>query len=261
MSVELTNKNKLAVNHLVAHRGYSQHFPENTLLAIQGGLDAGARYIEIDIQLSADKQPVVFHDRDLNRLCQQPGAIHDYDLNSLRNFSSYALDRFADKYKGEKIATLKEVVMLFEKYPDVILFVELKRISIEHFGITDMLDAVLACLEPISKQCVLISFSLDILESIRLQSSIPIGAVIDEWSDAVTTHYERLEKLDPEYFFCDISTLPGDGQLELLNSKLVTYECTDPERAVSVLERGVNFIETFDIAMMIKNIDSIWRKT
>lgn len=201
MSSELNNKNKQACVHLVAHRGYSQHFPENTILAIQGALDAGAKYIEIDIQLSADIQPIVFHDRDLNRLCLQPGAIHEYDLNSLRNFSSYSPDRFADKYKGEKIATLKEVVALFENNPDVVLFVELKRISIEHFGITDMLDAVLPCLKPILSQCVLISFSLDILASIRAQSFIPIGAVIDEWTDATTTHYARLMKLDPEYFF------------------------------------------------------------
>ena len=258
MSTESTNNNKRACDYLVAHRGYTQNFPENTILAIQGALDAGAKYIEIDIQLSADIQPVVFHDRDLNRLCKQPGAIHEYDLNSLRDFSNYSPDRFADKYKGEKIAILKEVVALFESHPDVVLFVELKRISIEHFGITNMLDAVLPCLTPILSQCVMISFSLDILASIRAQSLIPIGAVIDEWTDATTTHYEHLKELVPEYFFCDIATLPNEGPLELLNSKIVCYECTDTEQAISVLERGVKFIETFNVAMMIKTIDHAW---
>jgi len=250
----------IASNHLVAHRGYSEYFPENTLLAIQGALDAGARYIEIDIQLSADKQVVIFHDRNLNRLCLQPGAIHDYTLENLQDFSSYSPDRFADKYKGEKIPTLNDVVALIEKHPEVTLFVELKRISIEHYGIDVTLQAVLPCLQPILKQVVLISFSLDILESIRSQDTLPIGAVIDEWDVAITTHYERLKSLDPDYFFCDISTLPDEGPLKLLNSKIVTYECTDTQQAIAALDRGIHFIETFDIDMMIKTIDSIWHK-
>lgn len=256
MPSELTNKSKMACNHLVAHRGYSEHFPENTLLAIQGAIDAGAKYIEIDIQLSADKQAVVFHDRTLNRLCQQSGEIHDYDLICLREFSSYSPDRFLDEFKGEKIATLDEVVALIQTHPAVTLFVELKRISIEHYGVDEVLDAVIKCLKPILNQVVMISFSLDILEAIRSRYSLPVGAVIDDWNDSITIHFERLTALNPEYFFCDISTLPNAGRLELLKSKIVTYECTDTAQAVSVLERGVDFVETFDIAKMIKTIDS-----
>ena len=260
MFSEINNENNRAKYHLVAHRGYSQHFPENTLLAIQGALDAGAKYIEIDIQLSADKQAVVFHDRDLNRLCQQPKAIHDYELSQLKTFSSYSPERFGEQYKGEKIATLNEVVTLLENYPDVTLFVELKRISISYHGIDEMLQVVLSCLNSILDQCVLISFSLEILESLRSQVSLPIGAVIDDWNDALTIHHERLQVLAPNYFFCDIDTLPIDGPLKLLNSKIVTYECTNTEQAVSALHRGVDFIETFDIEMMINEIDRIWRE-
>lgn len=258
MPSELTNKSKMACNHLVAHRGYSQHFPENTMLAIQGALDAGAKSIEIDIQLSADKEAVVFHDRTLNRLCLQSGVIHDYDLICLKGFSNYSPDRFSDKFKGEKIATLDEVAALIQMHPDVTLFVELKRISIEHYGVDEVLHAVMRCLKPIINQIVIISFSFDILEAIRCRYSLPVGAVIDDWNDSITMHFERLTALNPEYFFCDISTLPNEGQLELLNSKIVTYECTDTAQAVSVLERGVDFVETFDIAMMIKTIDSAW---
>lgn len=258
MTLETNHKSTRASQHLVAHRGYSQCFPENTLLAIQGAIDAGARYIEIDIQLSADKQAMVFHDRNLNRLCLEPGAIHDYDLKQLAAFSSYSPDRFADKYKGEKIATLKDVVALIESHPEVTLFVELKRISIEQYGVYEMLDVVMPCLQRILNQVVLISFSLDILKIIRALDSVPVGAVVDEWSEALTTHYESLKSLDPEYFFCDISTLPKEGQLEFLNSKIVSYECTNPELASASLERGVDFIETFDINMMIKTIDSLW---
>ncbi len=252
------DKSNKPEDYLVAHRGYTQCFPENTLLAVQAALDEGAKYIEIDIQLSADKQAVVFHDRGLQRLCQQTGAIHDYSLQTLRDFSSYSPDRFKDKYRGEKIATLDEIVALFLSYPDVTLFVELKRISIDKFTADIVLDIVNACLQPIINQCVLISYSFDILELSRNKTSHPIGAVLDNWALAITTEYKRLARMNPEYFFCDIASLPDKGELKFLDSKIITYECIDPDKAISVLQRGVNFIETFDIKKMMQEIAGKW---
>jgi len=245
-----------ARDFLVAHRGYAVKYPENTLLAIQGALDAGARYIEIDVQLSNDQLPVVFHDRNLERLCQQQNAIHDYSFETIRTFSNYAPDSFGEKYLGTRIPTLREVVELLQQHKDVTLFVELKRISIDHFGIDNMLTTVLPLLEPIASQCVLISFSLDILDVVRSKTTFPIGAVIDEWQDAITKDKKRLESLSPEYFFCDIETLPARGSIQILNSKIVCYECTNPEQAKHVLSRGVTLVETFDIKNMIDMLDS-----
>ena len=249
-----------AAEHLVAHRGYAQCFPENTLLAIQAALDVGAKFIEIDIQLSADKNPILFHDRDLMRLCQETDAIYNYDLAKLKTFSNYSPDRFGNKYHGEQIATLTETVELLKNYPDVTLFVELKRISIEHFSMEEVLDNVLPYLEPIINQCVVISFSLEILALLRQQSSIVLGAVIDKWNDAKTKDFSLLQKINPEYFFCDIECLPRDGNLNLLSSKIVTYECTDVELALKTFERGATFIETFDIKNMINKVDASWQK-
>jgi len=255
-----TPNNKVAKDYLVAHRGYSQCFPENTLLAIQAALDVGAKYIEIDIQLSADKRAIVFHDRDLQRLCHQSGSIHNYKLEELQSFSSYSPDRFKDKYLGEKIASLSEVVSLFEAYPGVTLFVELKRISIDKFSSSDMLNEVSQCIEKIKNQCVIISFSLDTLELVREKTMLPIGAVLDDWNEAAITEYKKLCKLNPEYFFCDIDCLPKDGMLSFLDSKIVTYECVEPKQAISVLQRGVSLIETFDVKNMQKGIYDEWLK-
>ncbi len=241
-------------DQLVAHRGYSQCFPENTLLAIQAALDEGAKYIEIDVQLSSDKHVMIFHDRDLQRLCHQPGSIYDHPLSVLQGFSSYSPERFGDKYLGEKIATLEDVVPLFEAYPDVTLFIEFKRISIDKFGIDIMFNEVERQIKKIINQCVFISFSFDILNLIREKTVWPIGAIVDEWSKAITTEYNRLEKLNPEYFFCDITNLPKEGELKLLNSKIITYECTDLDKAILTLQRGVCFIETFDIKKMMQGL-------
>ena len=45
--------------HLIAHRGNARDFPENTLPALQSAVELGIRFIEFDVQLSADGVPVV----------------------------------------------------------------------------------------------------------------------------------------------------------------------------------------------------------
>ena len=60
---------------LVAHRGYPRHYPENTLIGIEAAIRAGAAYVEVDIQLSSDQVPLLYHDSDMQRLSGKPGAV------------------------------------------------------------------------------------------------------------------------------------------------------------------------------------------
>jgi len=39
----------------IAHRGFSQIFPENTLESLSAGCYAGADYVEVDVQISKDR--------------------------------------------------------------------------------------------------------------------------------------------------------------------------------------------------------------
>ena len=251
----IIEKDKSATDLLVAHRGFSSDFPENTIIAIKAAVEEGAKYIEIDIQLTKDKKAILFHDRDLTRLCEESGAIHDYNWNELKSFSSFSPDLFLDKYKGQSIATLDEIVNYLRDYPDVTLFVELKRISISSFGIDTVLDSVLPLLNPIKNQCVIISFSLDIIESIRQTTDFPVAVVIDNWEEAIGTEFNRIKAIKPEFFFTDIDFLPEYGNISLLDSKIVVYECVDDEQAYNVLNRGVHLVETFNIREMKEKLN------
>ena len=53
---------------VVAHRGASGERLENTVEACLLAVEAGAPMLEIDVQLAADDELVVFHDQDLARL-------------------------------------------------------------------------------------------------------------------------------------------------------------------------------------------------
>jgi glycerophosphoryl diester phosphodiesterase len=49
--------------HLLAHRGFHFEHPENTLAAFEAALGMGFEGIETDVRVSADNEPVLFHDR------------------------------------------------------------------------------------------------------------------------------------------------------------------------------------------------------
>ena len=65
------------IDILVAHRGLQSRFPENTLLALKKAIDSGAKYIELDVQFSADCLPIIYHDHDLQRVSGIKGNAWD----------------------------------------------------------------------------------------------------------------------------------------------------------------------------------------
>jgi len=227
---------------LVAHRGYAACFPENTLLAIKAAVEAGAHYVEFDVQLTADEVPVLFHDRDCMRMCGQPKPVHEYTYEQLLTFSVSDFDRFGYRFAGNPVTSLQEAIGYLSNFPFVRAFVELKRITLQQFGIDRTLDRVLPVISPLNEQAVVISYSLDALRATRERCNLAIGAVFDRWKD----HKQVLvAKLIPEYLFTDIDELPRFGRLQCEQCELVVYECTDPLRAIQVHRRGVDFVETF----------------
>lgn len=76
-------------HYLYAHRGLhnnESNAPENSLAAFDLAAKAGYG-IELDIHLSIDKVPMVFHDYTLNRICGKRGRVNDYTSGELNKFT------------------------------------------------------------------------------------------------------------------------------------------------------------------------------
>lgn len=69
---------------VVAHRGYSSRFPENTAIAFKGAVTAGADLVETDLRLSRDGAVVCSHDPDLGRVSGVGIRISDATLAELK---------------------------------------------------------------------------------------------------------------------------------------------------------------------------------
>lgn len=85
-----------------AHRGLfdnNSQAPENSLPAFKRAVDAGYG-IELDVQLSKDGIPVVFHDATLKRMCGVEGNVWEYTLKELQQMrlagSSATIPTFAE---------------------------------------------------------------------------------------------------------------------------------------------------------------------
>ena len=95
---------------IIAHRGASAYFPENTMVSFEGAIALGADMVELDVQLTSDGKVVVFHDEKISRCTNGRGRIADYTLVELEKLDAGSW--FDKKYAGVCVPTLVEVLKL-----------------------------------------------------------------------------------------------------------------------------------------------------
>ncbi|MBI3894013.1 MAG: glycerophosphodiester phosphodiesterase, partial [Candidatus Wallbacteria bacterium] len=95
---------------VIAHRGYSAVYPENTMRSFREAIAAGADAIEMDVQTTADGRLVVLHDDVLDRTSDGKGPVGALTLEQVKRLDAgrWKGARFA----GERIPTLDEVLEL-----------------------------------------------------------------------------------------------------------------------------------------------------
>lgn len=233
---------------LVAHRGYAGRHPENTSVAVAAAVELGARFIEIDVQITRDEEVVLFHDRDLGRLCGRSGAVHEQTLGELSRLTVREDERLARagvKCAPQPIALLRDVVADLARRPRApLLFVEIKRVAVEAHGNSRAAELVLAALAGLAGRCALISFDFAVLRQVRARGDTPIGPVLTRWNERLERTYRDLA---PEWTFCNVERLPADGSLGLAVGELVVYELVAAAPARALLDRGAALIETFEL--------------
>lgn len=91
---------KYQVN-IVAHRGASGTFPENTLSAFREAIRLNVEAIEFDVHLSKDEELIIIHDSSVDRTTNGSGNITDLKLAEIKKLDAGA---------GERIPILSETL-------------------------------------------------------------------------------------------------------------------------------------------------------
>lgn len=174
------NKNAAPVR-LVAHRGYSDKAPENTVAAFElAGQTDEFWGIECDVQLTKDDKWVVMHDTKLDRTTNGSGKLQNYTLSQLKTFRINTGSNIKD-YQNEEIPTIEEyldVCVKYNKRP----FIEIK-IAADKAQVQSLYDIIASY--GLTDSCTVISFYYDSLQYLRvIDSSIEIYALTNELDDA-----------------------------------------------------------------------------
>jgi glycerophosphoryl diester phosphodiesterase len=93
---------------IVAHRGNSVRFPENTLAAIHSAFDLGADIVEVDVQSSRDGVPFVFHNETLDETTDGNGIACSRTLAELKQLDAGSW--MEARFSGERIPSFEEAL-------------------------------------------------------------------------------------------------------------------------------------------------------
>jgi glycerophosphoryl diester phosphodiesterase len=99
---------------VIAHRGCSGIAPENTLASLHLAGQQGIKWVEIDVMLSADGTPVIFHDDYLSRTTDGEGLIHKTPLAQLKQLDAGSWK--GEEYQQQRIPTLQEAIAVISQY-------------------------------------------------------------------------------------------------------------------------------------------------
>ena len=106
---------------IIAHRGVSFTFPENSLPAFEASWELGVDGIEGDFHLTKDGEIICIHDDDTERVCNTKAVIHNSTLKDLKELE---LSSKGDSNLNLKIPTLSEVIQSAPKGKKI--FIEIK---------------------------------------------------------------------------------------------------------------------------------------
>lgn len=185
---------------VLAHRGFSSRYPENTLLSLRKALELGADGVEFDVQLTKDGVPVIIHDESLLRTGGKDVMVRDLTLSELRQID--VSFKFHDACGFCPVPTLEEYFELV-KDRDFLTNIELKTAIFEYTGIEQkVIDMIRAY--GLTDRIILSSFNhYSLLRAKAIAPEIPCG-ILYECRIAEPQEYAKrlnIEYLHPCYIF------------------------------------------------------------
>ena len=227
---------------ITAHRGASVAAPENTMAAFRSALEAGATFIELDVQHTGDRRIVVLHDADLMRMGGDPRRVTELTAAEIG-----AIDigrKYDTRFAGEMPPTLEQVIDLVRGRAKI--NVELK------YNVPDpeLVPAVIDLLrrEDFLDQVVITSLDYAALKQVEsLEPGLRTGHIITASVGNV---------LRTEADFLSLNSAQATPSLvrraHRAGKDVHVWTVNEPEVMLRMIERGVDNIITDDPALLAR---------
>lgn len=240
-----TNKYNFNIEYIknteiTAHRGDSLNYPENTILAFTSALDKNADWVELDVQLTKDKQIVVSHDANLKRIAGIDKNIYDLTYDELQQIE------ISKNYPNVRIPLLSEVFK-WGILNNISFNVELKPYDNETSLVEKTIELILKY--HLEDRVILTSAKYSILEDVKAINNKISTAYI------MSLAYGDISKLDKaDNFSIEASSISKELVKKLHNQGKEVYAWTVNTRDSinKMLDLNVDNIITDDVDLARK---------
>ena len=233
----------------IAHRGWSAAYPENTLLAFEAAVKGGAKMLEMDLQFSADREVMIFHDENLERTTNSQGLLKKQTAAKLRQLDAGSWK--SSKFQGEKIPLLTEILAQFGGR--ALLNLEIKSTAHESMELKDSLARqawLLVQRARLMESVLFSSFDFHILAKLRSLSNEACLALnsANPWNE---NHLRQLTHLKAQAWNVENSIITTEmvKKVQKYGYGVNVYTVNDLERKKELFSWGVQGIFTDDLSL------------
>jgi glycerophosphoryl diester phosphodiesterase len=242
---------KLPRPAVIAHRGASAHAPENTLRAVRLAVQHQAHAVELDVRLTADQQPIVIHDRSLDRTTSLSGLVSKIDFSALRAQQSENLSSAVEP--SLPVPHLREALREFSS--EIPINIELKSARLFPGKLPAAVSEVIRAFP--SADLLISSFNpLVITASHRLLPQVPLGLILSRrsfsfWSLTGLLSILPISSVHPDY---------RDVSAKMISScharglKIFPYTVNVPQDMIQLSRLGVDGFFTDDPDLALRTL-------
>jgi glycerophosphoryl diester phosphodiesterase len=230
---------------VIAHRGASAYYPENTLPSFEGAIVMDADMVELDVQLTSDKEIVVFHDEKITRCTDGRGRIADYTLTSLKKLDAGSW--FDKDFKNTKIPTLAEVLCFCKNKIAVNIEIKTEAVSKMFFGGIEEKCLKIVEQSGMNEHVVFSSFDpRAIMHLKQIDNTAAVAVLFEKKHYGSKLPSDIMESLGADAFNCSLSGFKKKWleNIKLNNIPVNIYTVNDAKNMKRFINMGVSGIFT-----------------
>jgi len=237
---------------IIAHRGSSFDFPENTKASFDAACELKVDGIELDLQLTKDEQVVVFHDSFLDKAGKKGLKVCDLNWKELCQLD--VGEWFSTKFTGQKILTLEDILNNYALQSTLLLEIKADEHDPRHHLIT---EKIVQCLEDrqLLDKVFILCFDHKVLHK-ALEMNPSIKAVYNR--DFLDVNDPRLalrtNNISAISLNIDLITTAAIQWVKNAKKSLMLWTCNERFQVLKALDAKANYIMTDKPSSLLNNL-------